>query len=293
MILAERILAHTEKIKEIEAGRFPVPVSAVLHFSYLCNQNCKGCAYKKLNNGHILNSYDAFRIVKELMGFGIYNFEFGGGGEPTMIPYLDTLIEVILANKGNYGILTNGVEMDKVKELIARTASYIRISVEYGNQEAYCAYKNVSAAHYEKLKENVKYLVENRSPETQLSLKFITDDYGDFKDFKFDSFQHKNLSGGDYKTDYPEIKKCYLTPLYTVIDAYGDVYLCCYYYDRKEQMKIGNVLQDHFKDIWGSERHREVINNIDLDFCRRYDCRFFKYHQIYEESKIRGRLNFL
>jgi len=98
----------------------------------------------------------------------------------------------------------------------------------------------------------------------------------------------------DYKNDRTSIlgnlehtpleNKCWTSPLITTVDALGDVYLCSYYRHRQDTHKIGNLLPDKsFKDIWGSEKHLEAINNTKIEECNKYDCRFHKYNKIAEE----------
>ena len=299
MIFTERILAHRERIQSIQEGRFPYPVFAILHFSYACNQKCKGCAYAGWNNGYMMEEKDAFRIVKSLFTYGIKNFEFCGGGEPAMLPYLPKLVEYIAMRGGYYGILTNGALLQgKLAKILAKTASYIRISVETGDREKYKEYKGTN--DFDTVKENVLNLLAIRDKDTQISLKSnrLTEDgecdYGEFAGLDVDSYQCKRIiREGSPKTDYPKIQKCYLNQLHTVIDAYGDVYICCYYYERKETHKIGNILETPFYLIWGSDTHKKALKNIDTSICRRYDCRFLKYHKVIDDISKRGRIDFL
>lgn len=72
--------------------------------------------------------------------------------------------------------------------------------------------------------------------------------------------------------------ECWLTPIFTLVDALGDVYLCNYYRHRMKSHCIGNLLKDDFKTIWFSKRHRDVIKNIKTEECNLYDCRFHFYN---------------
>jgi MoaA/NifB/PqqE/SkfB family radical SAM enzyme len=77
--------------------------------------------------------------------------------------------------------------------------------------------------------------------------------------------------------------KCWLTPLHTVIMADGNVYLCCYFQDRKDKHCIGNILQKPFKEIWGSRKHKEAIANIDPKECNNFSCKFHQYNKTMNE----------
>lgn len=90
-----------------------------------------------------------------------------------------------------------------------------------------------------------------------------------------------------------EVPQCWLNPLHTVIDAKGDVYLCCYYYTREEDHCIGNIYEDSFRTIWERTEHWEAIKKIDRNECRKVDCKFFDHHRIIKESLLNGRCEFL
>lgn len=72
---------------------------------------------------------------------------------------------------------------------------------------------------------------------------------------------------------------CWTAALYSVIDPLGDVYLCCYYYDRMQELRIGNLLTQPFEALWGSEYHRQVIAGIQMQRCV-HDCRFKMYNTL-------------
>jgi MoaA/NifB/PqqE/SkfB family radical SAM enzyme len=76
--------------------------------------------------------------------------------------------------------------------------------------------------------------------------------------------------------------RCWLTPLQTMIDARGDVLLCCYYLHRRERHRIGNIHRKPFREIWGSPRHIRAIAGIRPSECNLLDCRFIGYMKILE-----------
>lgn len=89
-----------------------------------------------------------------------------------------------------------------------------------------------------------------------------------------------------------EIPQCWLNPLHTVVDYNGDVYLCCYYYYRKNHC-IGNMIETTIKEFWMNENHIEKIKAIDKDDCKKVDCKFFRHHETAEDILNDRRLNFL
>lgn len=83
-------------------------------------------------------------------------------------------------------------------------------------------------------------------------------------------------------------RRCQLTPLHTMIDARGDVLLCCYYRHRRERHSFGNIYDASFEQIWHSDRHRRAIRNIRPEECNLLDCRFVRYNKIAEELIFTG-----
>lgn len=75
-------------------------------------------------------------------------------------------------------------------------------------------------------------------------------------------------------------QQCWLTPLQIMIDALGDVFLCCYYRHRRETHRFGNAFKTPLCDIWHGERHWKAIRAINPAECNLLDCRFVHYNQI-------------
>ena len=60
-------------------------------------------------------------------------------------------------------------------------------------------------------------------------------------------------------------RRCYLTPLINAgIAADGNLYICC---DRRGELIIGNIEKNGFWDLWGSPRHKQLIDSIKLVDC--------------------------
>lgn len=78
-------------------------------------------------------------------------------------------------------------------------------------------------------------------------------------------------------------EQCWLTPLQVMVDALGDVFLCCYYRHRRERHRFGNVFEQPLREIWYGERHWEAIRGIRPHECNVLDCRFVHYNRIMSE----------
>ena len=88
--------------------------------------------------------------------------------------------------------------------------------------------------------------------------------------------------------------KCWLSPIHVTIDALGDIYVCPSYRQRTKTHCIGNMLKESFSDLWFSEKHKRVIENIKKEECDKYDCRFHFYNEFMEDiMKDKGKINFI
>ena len=75
-------------------------------------------------------------------------------------------------------------------------------------------------------------------------------------------------------------KPCWLTPIQIMVDALGDVFLCCYYRHRKKTHCFGNAFTQPLTDIWYGQRHWDAIAGIKPIECNLLDCRFVHYNRI-------------
>lgn len=172
-----KILAWNKEIEQIKRGEWPIPLYSVLQLNFSCNQNCLSCAHAENNKNHFTPSReDAFKIVDRLFDYGIRNFEWSGGGEPTILPYFGDLYSHIVERGGNNALITNGVNLsDDLINLIANTAIFCRVSLETGDKDLYCRYKRVPEWHFDKAVDNIHKLIAARRGDTEVSLKFDID----------------------------------------------------------------------------------------------------------------------
>ena len=75
-------------------------------------------------------------------------------------------------------------------------------------------------------------------------------------------------------------KQCWLTPLQIMVDALGDVFLCCYYRHRKASHCFGNAFTESLHEVWYGQRHWDAMATIRPAECNLLDCRFVHYNRI-------------
>lgn len=88
-------------------------------------------------------------------------------------------------------------------------------------------------------------------------------------------------------------RRCWLTPLITTVDSFGDVFLCPYYRHRRDRHRVGNLLRQPWSKLWGSATHRRRLGGIRPAECNRYACRFHRYNEILREFLAHDQLAFI
>jgi len=81
-----------------------------------------------------------------------------------------------------------------------------------------------------------------------------------------------------------DIPQCYLNPLHAVLDWQGNVYICCYYYFRREAHRLFNIFDAGFENAWFDPAHWAKIRAINKAECARVDCKFFAHHAATDRS---------
>jgi len=325
---ANEIIKYKQDLEEKNWRSFPLPHFVDFHTSYTCNQKCNGCAYSSLHNGKIMSKENHFALVELLISKGVKFFDFAGGGEPTMLPYLHELLKLIRMNGCYFGLITNGTNIinngQEFVDFLSKNATYVRISLEASNAATYCNYKKVGIADWvdallaaEELAKRMedftlKFSVGKslRGVTHYLSALVLADELK-VKQVTFKALRHEpeelslkekiyedsilsKLPFGKLKVKkwikpFGEIPQCWLTPIHTVFDYFGNMYVCCYYYNR-DGMKLGNIFEADFDKLWFSEHHYNCIKKIRRRDCATVDCKFFYHHENFERLYNNGGL---
>jgi len=329
-----------EDIQKLRRGEIVKPTFVDFHTSNVCNHNCQGCAYGGKLTTDIMPEDRHKAAVKIFLEQGVKAFDFAGGGDPCFLPYLPKLVELIADNGAHSGIITNGSHIsEQLRDAVLAHSTYIRISLEASNQDAYSNYKHVPSIMWDRVIGNINSLVslkKKSKSDCEITIKFsvskslrgekhycdalrLAIDLGvDRVSFKALRHQPEELTELDkYREDefladisaackscppitrwivpvrLNQVPQCWLNPLHTVMDWQGNIYICCYYYYRDNDFKIGNIFEQKFDDIWFGEVHRQKLKKINRKHCAMVDCKFFRHHRDVENAEKRGAVYFM
>jgi MoaA/NifB/PqqE/SkfB family radical SAM enzyme len=166
---------HLERIQAIRSGKNVAPTHLQIVLSDLCNQNCNFCAYRmdggftsegfadtegNRNPKRFLPLQLAWNLLDDAWNAGVRAIELTGGGEPTVHPEFETILEHAIARGFQVGLVTNGVRL-KNWELLEKL-TWLRISLDAGSEEVYRRIRESSA--WAKVLENMKKAGELKGP---------------------------------------------------------------------------------------------------------------------------------
>lgn len=130
-ITADKVLYHPERITQWLKGEMVAPITIQFQISNICNQKCVYCIAEAQKDGFQIKTEDALTIIKKLSYINVKGITFTGGGEPTLHPDFDKIIEYTAQKKIEIGIETNGVLMDDhLIDTILRNVTWIRFSID-------------------------------------------------------------------------------------------------------------------------------------------------------------------
>lgn len=129
----DKILFHKQAISDLRNKRnHPI----VLHImpTEVCNLRCVFCSVAQRGaNGKLLSDLKMSQIKKVVGNFkkmGLKAVILSGGGEPTMYPYINELLEFLHKEKLEVGMISNGAMLTKkVKPRNLNYLTWLRISI--------------------------------------------------------------------------------------------------------------------------------------------------------------------
>lgn len=163
-----KLLGHVDRIAEINAGGKPAPVNVEVDLTNRCNLGCDGCHFAHVHTRGPLakrrthDSGDVFdyplidQALRQMRDFGVRSVVWTGGGEPTLHPFFDAVVDDCPLPQGIY---TNGTMVDELRaDLLKRRMEWVYVSLDNHTKESYQAYKKVDG--FERACQGVRNLVD-------------------------------------------------------------------------------------------------------------------------------------
>ncbi len=306
------------------------PISVELSLTNKCNLNCVWCCdstIRKKYNGD-LDKEILDKLFDDLRKGGTKGITVEGGGEPTIHPDFELIIDGIKRRKMAVGLFSNGVNVDKVLKNIDKF-EWIRISLDADSKETYKKYKGYDG--FDIVMDNIKRLVAKKNKTvigvgyvaTRYNLGNIEDVIESLKGIGVDYFYIRPVEDNprfisknnlnwlkEYETDEFKIVinyadriikgnanlPCICHSLVTVISADGSVYICGRLHINPSHTPIGNLKKNSFHEIWNSKRRIEMskkLFNRELTGKICPVCRITKFNEFANEILNTKTVNFI
>ena len=159
-----KILHHMDRLHALQKGAIAPPVNVEIDLSNRCSLGCEWCHFaythtrgplagkpstfkpaQSTPGGDLMQTGLALSIIDQLADAGVRSISWTGGGEPTLHPEFDTIIEYA-HQRIEQGIYTNGAHIDtKRAALLKRSMTWVYVSLDAASQEAYRKCKGVDA----------------------------------------------------------------------------------------------------------------------------------------------------
>jgi MoaA/NifB/PqqE/SkfB family radical SAM enzyme len=285
----------------------------------ICNQACYYCNTEQFRNElpvyqplekylDLIHKLHTWRQHDNNVIGTLSNVIFSGGGEPTLLPGYEALLEDVI-DKGYVAAMnTNGTKLHKILNINPdklKRMAYIGLDIDSGNPETYELIRKskMTESPFSRVKETAKELgalgvpldikallmPENTS---QIEINSIFEYAKEVKarsvhlrpmvlngnSFNLDSevanrintaSQFYNIKAdislGRYDTRL--YKRCHQMFLFPSFCADGNIYLCCEYKGR-EDTKLGSWVDGDFRDLWCSEKHKDIYNKFITALCK-------------------------
>ena len=262
-------------------------------------------------------------LIKELSENGTKAIEFTGGGEPTTHPDVCEILEYSIKLGLDVGLITNGLLLGKINDIAkylkfirisldaASEQIYYKVhGVNYFNNIINNIKDILETTDYNKIglgflivPDNICDIVQALKLARELGVRFIqyrpaSLSYDVDKEFwikasyevkkaiELNNSQELQIFDAGVKwvhvNDKRKYLRCYTSSLVSVIKANGDIPLCVLKRNEKERI-IGNIYDGGFVKNWFSNRHIELIDNIDINICRK-PCKHDSYNIVIGET---------
>jgi len=321
--LEAKLLSWYPNLKELYDSGSCKPRSLGLHISNRCNNKCDGCYF--LNQGKDLGKFLDFESVKRVIDESIKDLDilginFTGGGEPSMHPDFEAIVDYAIGTGKALSLISNGTwDNDALTVKIANSFTFVRIGLDCENSDMY--YKITKNDVFSRVSKNIKNLVKNKINCT-VGIKYLLRDFTcnvksiqsmvdwgeylgvDYMQFKplygitcepnqeqlfdaeryLESIEHSRVKHNLRKTK--ATSKCIFNSMRVNVDTDGNVNLCPRFYHRRESHKLGNVHEKSLKDIWFDANHWTVMKNVKVGECNLYNCALHNATTIYDKYII-------
>ncbi len=175
-----KIFHHQDILQNLLKGERCSPLCIRIKPTNHCNHNCSYCHYR--NSYLDLDEYNIqdqipeqkmMEIVQDLADMGVKAVTFSGGGEPLLYPYIEEVMERLIAEGIELSVITNGSLLEGKKAELLAHAKWVRISIESCNDEQYCKIRGIKSGAFDKLCKNIRKFARIKDKTCELGINVV------------------------------------------------------------------------------------------------------------------------
>lgn len=158
---AGKLFGHLDRLSMIQRGTVAPPVNVEVDLSFRCELGCESCCFgythtrgplagekekplAAVSGGDLMSRGVWQKMIQELSRYGVRSVVWTGGGEPTLHPDFDEIVEKTSWSNVDQGIYTHGGHINADRAAIMRRGmEWCYISMDCVDRESYRAYKRV------------------------------------------------------------------------------------------------------------------------------------------------------
>lgn len=290
-ITVNKLWNHPDRISNFINNEIVQPITAEIHLTNACNNNCYYCGANK-DDKKSMNFDVMMQTIEFLKHIGVKAVVFTGGGEPTLYKYFEDALILANASGMDVGLITNGL-LTPYTDFI-HLLTWVRFSIDAIDSWTYKQIRGVDS--FNTVKNNINRVLELRD-KTTVGVQVVVNKYNWYDLSKISGYLHEYFEDIDYVNFRPiesiedpyeskemsEIKRvlptliankknivsekflkrdtfkeCNAANFIVTVDPEGDVYLCCHHVKNKNY-KYCNVTD---KDIFFDMR-KNTLNNLN------------------------------
>lgn len=292
-----RIFTFYREAGQLLAGEMPIPRSAMIQPTFVCNQQCIYCLFGEMNEKYkfSLDIGLLLRLIDEIADLGVKGVEFCGGGEPLAQPGIAEAIEIIIDRGLKFAILSNfSIQNWRLLDLIAGKASYVRASIDTFDENIYRALRRPKGINsLKQVVENVENIIrikQKANSEMQVGVKILLTTLN-FENLTqtteqaiaigFDSIQFKMARDTDVEVRDKQAIDKINDELRQIRDKYGNTIRVL-----GNVTEVGKVEKTGInRQCWLSPCHVAITPTGDVPLCCYYQEHFRNPNHIYGNIK--------
>lgn len=131
-----KLLKHLDRLKEYQETGKLRPVNLQIAPTDKCNLDCTYCSVKH-REGDEIPFEDMKKVIYDFVEMGILSAEVTGGGDPTLYPQINELIQYLTDRNITVGFITNGLALHKLTKETLNRLTWLRISLSFLDEGAW------------------------------------------------------------------------------------------------------------------------------------------------------------